>query len=386
MISLKKFLDERTPSAIALPSPAIPVAKDVTVKPDPGISAEIKRGTDPGTKAWLTLLQSAGDAAAMAIPPLGPALNLRLSVLRRTYTAAPGAEVLNAIGESLCTEFTGWSQEAAKFYSDHQEELKEITSAVARTAEAIGERDDRYATEIGGFATRLRSVAEQNDIAVIRKSIMESTGAVHACVTRMAKEGRETVRQLSAQTEEYRRRMEAAERISLVDPLTGVLNRRGLDRELQRRMGEGRPFFLTMMDLDKFKAVNDRFGHAAGDDLLRQLGSELLSHIPAPDTAARLGGDEFVVVSSGPESGAEALTTKIRSWVLGKYRVSDGNNGKVEVMADASLGTTPWDGRETADVLMARADAHMYKAKKRQREEGNSRAAVSEPELAGAER
>jgi diguanylate cyclase (GGDEF)-like protein len=311
---------------------------------------------------WRELLFTTGDAAARASPPLGPALSQKLSAAGRGISTPPTAESVGSANQQACTQLRDWADKAARFYGQHQLELKEIMTVVARTADTLGQRDERYAQEIGGFATRLREVADQPDITLLRRSIVESAGAVQNCVARMAKEGRETALKLNAQTAEYRRRMEEAERISLIDPLTSVLNRRGMERDLEGRLAAGRPFALALMDLDKFKSINDSFGHSAGDDLLRQLGAELLTQFPRPDAVARLGGDEFVVVSSNA-SGAQVLVSRLRQWVLGKYRIPDSGGVKVEISIEASIGSAIWDGRETAQALVTRADQLMYQNK-----------------------
>ena len=352
MISLKKLLEQSSTVAAC------------EVEPVPAQQAGPAVDSEAWMAAWRALTFAVCDSTERAIPPLGPALKQKLSALGRTFLEAPSDQSLVSVNEAMCSELAQWSGEASRFYGQHQSELKEIIAVVARTAEALGQRDDRYSVEIGGFATRLQTVAGESDLPSIRRSIIESAGAMQTCVTRMATEGRETVRVLSAQADEYKQRMEEAERISLLDPLTGAVNRRGLERDLGRRMQDGKPFSLILIDLDDFKAVNDLYGHAAGDDMLRQFASELATRFPAADLVARFGGDEFVGVVDGFATVAEARMAQVRSWVMGNYRVSNGQSKRVEVKANASLGMAAWDGKETSDELLARADARMYEAKR----------------------
>ena len=366
MISLKKLLEQSHVSAAQIEKP-LP-AEDVA----PGVESE------EWLKAWRALTFAVCDSTERAIPPLGPALKQRLSALGRTFFSEPTEESLWNVNQAMCQELAQWSGEASRFYGEHQRELMEIMAVVARTAEVVAQRDDRYSREIGGFATRLQSVAEESDIAVIRRSILESAGAMQTCVTRMAREGEETVRLLSAKTEEYRSRMQEAERISLVDPLTTVANRRGLEQDLARRMQQGKPFSVIVMDLDGFKKLNDQYGHAAGDDLLRQFASELGTQFPAHDLVARLGGDEFVGVVTGHANEADARMGRLRTWVMGNYRVTDAQEKKIEVKINASLGAAGWDGKESGESLLARADLKMYEAKRESKAQPES-AAIQEP-------
>lgn len=106
----------------------------------------------------------------------------------------------------------------------------------------------------------------------------------------------EELRQLNLRLQGAR---DAAEEQALTDTLTGLRNRRALDFALERNIMGGEPFSLMHIDLDYFKAVNDNFGHAAGDFVLREVASTLLAETRKGDTVARVGGDEFVVVFPG---------------------------------------------------------------------------------------
>ena len=99
------------------------------------------------------------------------------------------------------------------------------------------------------------------------------------------------------------------------DSLTGLLNRRGFEIHLQKAIGSAgnRPVCLAYVDLDRFKLVNDLFGHAAGDQILRQMATRMREVIRPPHVAARVGGDEFVVIIDGPSlESAKALCEKLR--------------------------------------------------------------------------
>jgi diguanylate cyclase (GGDEF)-like protein len=138
------------------------------------------------------------------------------------------------------------------------------------------------------------------------------------------------------------------------DPLTGLPNRRRLEQELARELiRSGRqdsPLCVVALDLDDLKAFNDASGHAAGDRLLRRASGAWADALRATDLIARVGGDEFVALLPGcpPEQAADLVQRLRDGYPLGH---------------SFSAGIACWDGRETAELLLNRADASMYEAK-----------------------
>jgi diguanylate cyclase (GGDEF)-like protein len=153
------------------------------------------------------------------------------------------------------------------------------------------------------------------------------------------------------------------ERLSaLTDPLTGVLNRRGLEQRLERDILEAQeqrlPLSVLVIDCDDFKDVNDRAGHEFGDALLREVADALVRSVPEGAGAARLGGDEFVVVLPGSGAdAAKAVGTRIRE-LLARGLTDAGFPLRISV----GLSTYPFDGA-TPTILLRTADQALYAAK-----------------------
>ena len=157
------------------------------------------------------------------------------------------------------------------------------------------------------------------------------------------------------------RREERMRHDALHDPLTGLANRTllgdRLEHALARSTRERRPTGVLFIDLDDFKAVNDRFGHAAGDAVLVELAARLRSAVRPADTVARLGGDEFIVVCEDVDrEAATALGVRLEEELRGPLTV-----GGETYRLSASIGIAL--GREDPVALLARADAAVYRAK-----------------------
>lgn len=152
------------------------------------------------------------------------------------------------------------------------------------------------------------------------------------------------------------------------DLVTGVHNHRYLQERLRQEVARGArshsSLAVLLMDLDKFKQVNDRHGHADGDRVLHNVGAAIMSQVRTNDVVARYGGDEFVVVMPDTTAEqAEVVAQRVVNAILERrHELSDGSH--VGVGVSAGLALYPDDGRTTAQLL-ATADAQMYAAKRR---------------------
>jgi diguanylate cyclase (GGDEF)-like protein len=149
--------------------------------------------------------------------------------------------------------------------------------------------------------------------------------------------------------------LRTSEVLAATDPLTGCLNRRAfLDRLDSAAAGTGGPWVVCLVDLDGFKGVNDRSGHAAGDDVLRAVTTALGGVVRQTDTVARLGGDEFAVLAEATPEDSASLAARVRDAVAG---------AGADCGVTASVGVTEVRPGDQADEVLSRADQAMYRAK-----------------------
>jgi diguanylate cyclase (GGDEF)-like protein len=168
---------------------------------------------------------------------------------------------------------------------------------------------------------------------------------------------------LIAVRERLRRERDSLRATASRDPLTGLANRRSLlergEYEIARHTRSGRGFCVLMLDLDGFKALNDRFGHAAGDDLLREVAGALRRAMREQDTVARLGGDEFCVLA--PETDAAGAQ---RAQTRAMAAVASVTAGVDTLAASAGAAVFPNDGTAIESLLGA-ADQRLLELKRR---------------------
>jgi len=182
-----------------------------------------------------------------------------------------------------------------------------------------------------------------------------------------ALDSRAEVGRLKAELAEARARIAELEQRADVDPLLDILNRRGFERELKRSLAYmkryGAAAALVYIDLDRFKAINDQHGHAAGDRLLKAVARELTGRVRASDVVGRLGGDEFGVLMwnvSAPQAAMRARELENRIEWLSLEQ------GPAQPGVGASAGVVMLAAELDAAGAIDAADRAMY-ARKRER-------------------
>lgn len=162
--------------------------------------------------------------------------------------------------------------------------------------------------------------------------------------------------------QEVARRTAQLEQLMLTDPLTGVGNRRylttRLDEEIKRAERGGPPFTAAFFDLDHFKAINDRWGHATGDQVLARVAACLRANIRDCDVLGRFGGEEFVVLLlETPLADAIRVGERLRA-AVSRIRMPGMTDG-----VTISAGLAEWHAGETSTVILDRSDRALYRAK-----------------------
>jgi len=154
---------------------------------------------------------------------------------------------------------------------------------------------------------------------------------------------------------------------SIRDPLTGIFNRRYLEETLQREFSRARrlnqPLSIIMFDIDHFKAVNDSYGHEAGDVVLQSIARELQSIVRTEDIVCRFGGEEFVVVMPGMDFKKAAARASLILQAVRNLELLVGETKLIKITMSAGVASFPSHGKTPAEVLQA-ADQALFQAKK----------------------
>lgn len=180
----------------------------------------------------------------------------------------------------------------------------------------------------------------------------------------VSESGLAALERLTAELGEMKAKLEAAEALADRDTLSPVLNRRAFLRELHRTMSEVEryrtPASVLYIDLDGFKALNDAYGHSAGDAILRNVGLILLDSVRESDVVGRLGGDEFgVILNRAPADEGAAKAQSLNEKINSSAILYAGVPHRIR----ASVGVHPIAIAEDPETALARADEAMYAEK-----------------------
>jgi len=237
-----------------------------------------------------------------------------------------------------------------------------LVVAVTDYETAMQDVVSRYAEEATGRVNSLKSTLYIVLAITIIVLVFEGLFLFRPAVQEFRREWRQRAVAHVAERRDDQRKLSYLARF---DPLTGLINRflfgDRLTNAISRARRDGGIVSLMFLDLDEFKAVNDRFGHSVGDALLKQVAQRLVASVRESDSVARLGGDEFTVVLEGSHRVEDAghVATKILDSLRQPFKVG---NHDLRVTTSIGIALFPVDG-QSAQELLRDADIAMYSAK-----------------------
>ncbi len=256
-----------------------------------------------------------------------------------------------------------------------------IEAAVSQVLQFIGQAGDdtnRYGKALTSYSGQLDKTERAEDLREIVSSIMSETRRME----KRHKKLEEDLGSSSQEITELREKLRSVRRQARIDPLTGLANRKHFDSRLRQLVREardqGEPLSLLMIDIDHFKAVNDKWGHLMGDHVLKLVSRMMVESIKGRDLAARYGGEEFAIILPQTLSdGAMALAEQVRATIADKEIVIKKTGQSVGTVT-ISLGVATYRDGESLVKLIRRADKALYAAKA-----GGRNCVVSEAAIEG---
>jgi diguanylate cyclase len=382
-----------TPTSAASPPNAAAAADRASATgTSPAIDRKSATGTVPAASAEGAPREGDDAFGATAVldrlallPDLKPVVNDLRSRRRDSLNIHEMAELLERVTRYATEQRAQVQREKLELENLVQQtasRLEEITSHLASELDernAVREDTEQLNRSVTDEVEQLRVTAEgAPDLPTLRTSLAARLDAISSHLTDFRSREDTRIKTYRERVQHMRQRISVLEResrslheslreeqrLAMIDALTGIPNRAAYDdrieQEFKRWKRFSRPVSILAWDIDRFKSINDAYGHKAGDKVLRVIGQHLARHVRDTDFVGRYGGEEFVMLLVGTAADeAKVVADKIRLELaaLG-FHFHD-----APVAVTASCGITEFSGADTPDTIFDRADRALYKAK-----------------------
>lgn len=253
----------------------------------------------------------------------------------------------------------------ADVINQREYEYKEIIRIMAEAGNTMAQTGAAHSEKLRKQAAKVEEIARLESLAEARRQLSVHVAELQEMAAKAQEEGEAQSKQLSVELSQAREKLQYASALAETDALTSLGNRRRAENAAQQALQEGLRVSVLMLDLNGFKSVNDTYGHAQGDSLLRSVAYHIRRAVRQADVVCRWGGDEFVVIMH--DTGLDialATAARIREEAFGEFVLARaGENVKVTI--GTSIGASESQAGDTADTLLERADREMYADKKR---------------------
>ncbi len=276
--------------------------------------------------------------------------------------------------------------------SAYRKHLQENRERVQRIQESLSEQVSEAVTKNEEFGVlleveleALRQAVDANEVEALRQTLIDEIQKLldgHRSLSKRLDSTKEYLQIIEHDSKQLNEELTRVHLLSLTDELTDLPNRRAfmrrLEDEVSRVQRYGSPLTVALIDLDRFKAINDKFGHPVGDEVLRAFSLNVLSIFRHHDMVARIGGEEFgVLLPNTDTKGAAKALVKVKARAA---EITTDLAGIQLPMNTFSAGVAMYKPGETVSTLIERADSALYQAKRL----GRDRVEVATPETAEA--
>jgi len=312
---------------------------------------------------YMAAISGIADQAVEVTPDLTSDYRLTIRALHRDLCESPGIEALIQSRATLIRALEDYRCKAAVCLSKKEEDLRAMLVSLADAAETLSGHNDRHSDRLRTFTQHLQIVARGDDLYAMRRELTKAVADLNVARDEIGHDNGSLVEGMHKQLAAFQKRLERTEELAARDFVTGLLNRGAGEARLAAQLKGGDPFSVFLVDLDNFKQINDRFGHASGDQVLKSVAHTIAHRVRSSDTVCRWGGDEFLVIITGDETIArqraaqlcESLTFRCKLVILGEMHDAD---------VSASVGISQFRAGESVADLLARADSDLYRHKR----------------------
>ena len=256
-----------------------------------------------------------------------------------------------------------------RYLNTQQQNAEKVQQMLAQRIQETIEENRQFGSMLDSVSNGLEEAENMQDIQMLRKCLLEdvtSLSQTHHTLIDKLSDTKGYLRMIETDSRKLSDELARVRMLSMTDELTELPNRRAFMRRLEDEVGRTKRYgfrlVLVMLDLDNFKTINDRFGHAGGDAVLRTYANDILTVFRQHDMVARYGGEEFaVLLPNTDEHGAQAALNKVRRQVAETRCIHEEDVIEIPTF---SAGMTMYVNGDTPTNLIQRADDALYTAKR----------------------
>ncbi len=302
-------------------------------------------------------------AAVLAASDTGTLGDVIAGVERCRGQLAAGAavEVLDPQAKSCFESVRNAATHLRSRSAEQRTHIAGLVAMVRETVATISGDQTALHDSLVGSAERFERVAQAGDLQQIQAQLLREVATLKRITIERRAAWDQTVQDFGTRLATLETQLDRTRREAAVDPLTNVANRRTFERTCREWLGPNRPgFVMALADIDDFKTINDRYGHAVGARVLVTVAETLARSLRSDDMVARLGGDEFAILAACLTlSQAEGrFAAIVRAVQKACEAVMDGKG-----TGSISMGVAECSAGDTLESLQQRADAALYQAK-----------------------
>lgn len=302
---------------------------------------------------YLSALLAIGASAAELCPQVGVAFRSRLLRLRRrlAFDASPDSlEQTRVVFESELQEFT---QRSTQHVQSRRDDICQALHEVRNSTEALASRHDLYIARLRQFAAEMGSGAASSDPTQLKETFELHAAVLNSCLDSLSHEVISPLDNLRENIGRMKERLAGADLEADTDPVTGLMNRREIKRQLSARWNGEAPLAALRYTLNDFAGMRKAYGEMAADDVMIEFSDRLVAQVRPQDIVYRWQDDQLLVLFLCSAAVAAPRAAQIARWLDGRYKIASA--GTIEVTATVAV-FEPLPG-ETVDQLIFRLDA-----------------------------
>jgi GGDEF domain-containing protein len=269
---------------------------------------------------YLSTLGAMGDCIGDACPEIGGIYKHRLSRLRARLAFDSSTEAMEESCTAIAEELNEYAARASGYIAQHRLELNTALTGLQEIVKSLTQRQDFYSARLRHFASQMESTTYPTDSEPLQEVVALQVMGLLSCIESMTHETQSLVTRMHNELDAVELRVKEAE---VTDPLTGLMNRREMERQIEARKSAGNPPVLL-----QFQLVGE-----INDEITKQVAARLGSHFRHKDFICRWTNTDFMVLFQGPPEIARMRAEQIVPWVAGRYLIDNGQSVQVGVEA-----------------------------------------------------